>query len=365
MVVLGLIVVVVIVGVGFAYGASRRRAAPDAIRREAAQVVPAEGLGRWVAAGLITEDQAQAITEYEHAQQVRPVARPKPRVSPVVEALAYLGGILLVVGPAMLIGQSWHRLGIGGRLGILGAAAALTGAVGAAVGERDAVTWRLRGFLWALSVAAIAGVAGLFAFEVLDVSGEPVALAAAGVGCLASFGYWWMQDRPLQHVLTFVGLTVSVAVSIAWAGAHQLAIGVALWLLGLAWSGLAWRRRVPPAVVGFLLGMVLTLVASGIVGGQVEWLAPILGLATATGWVVVGVSRSEGLALAPGIVGVFVFLPWTLGFFFGDTFGAPAVAMLSGALLLGVVLVLVRRGRGRDGPVPRARRGHFGTLAHR
>ena len=72
---------------------------------------------------------------------------------------------------------------------------------------------------------------------------------------------------------------------------------------------------------------------------------------------------SEALVLAPGVFGVFVFLPWTLGYYFGDTFGAPAVAMLSGALLLGIVVLLVRRGRHDGGTVGARNRRHFGPIA--
>jgi len=57
---------------------------------------------------------------------------------------------------------------------------------------------------------------------------------------------------------------------------------------------------------------------------------------------------------------VFVFLPWTLGYFFGETLGAPVVAMLSGAMLLGVVVLLMRRGHGRGGTAGSAPGGHFG-----
>jgi hypothetical protein len=131
-----------------------------------------------------------------------------------------------------------------------------------------------------------------------------------------------------------------------------------LWLVGAGWAGLAWRRLVPPPRLGFLLGIVLTLVASTIVGGSLEWLAPILGLATATAWMLVGVARGDRLALVPATLGVFVFLPWTLGYFFGDTLGAPAVTMASGAILLVVVLLLIRRGR-RTGPTR-----SFGAVAH-
>jgi hypothetical protein len=329
-----------------AYRASRRDSSQDTTRLEAPGSVRGVGLQRWLDAGLISDEQARAIAAFEEA---RVAARPKPRVSPAIEALAYIGGVLLAVGAGMLVAQSWDRLGTGGHLGVLAVAAAVSGVVGAAVGESDPAAWRLRGFLWALSAVGMGAVAGLFVFEVLDVSGEPVALAAAGTGAVASGGYWQLRDRPLQHVLAFVGLAVSVGVAIAWAGGSGTQagfIGLALWLVGGAWAWLAWQCRVPPAIVGLPLGVALTLVASGIVGPQVEWLAPLLGLATAGVWVGAGLVRSEPLVLAPGLVGVFVFLPWTLGYFFGDRLGAPAIAMISGSLLLGVVVLLLRRGRG-------------------
>jgi hypothetical protein len=194
---------------------------------------------------------------------------------------------------------------------------------------------------------------------VLDASGEPVALAAAGIGGLSSLAYWQLRDRPLQHLVSFVGLAVSVAVTISWVGGERTgaAIGVALWSLGAVWAWQAWCDRLRPALVGFPLGVLLTLVASAPVGDQVEWLAPLLGLATAGGWVAFGTIRAEPMALAPGVAGVFVYLPWTIGYFFGASLGAPAIVMLSGAALLGVVTLFLRRGRGGTGP--RGWAGHF------
>jgi uncharacterized membrane protein len=343
-IILGVAAVVVVV-FAVAYSSSRHRAHGDAIAAAPATVRIA-GLERWVAAGLISDDQAHAIVDYEQAERAK---RPKPRISPAIEALAYLGAVLLAVGAAMLVGQFWDRLGTGGHLGVLGIATVATGAVGVVVGESDPVTWRLRGFLWALSAAAFAAVAGLFTFEVLDMSGQPVALATAGCGAVVSGAYWQLRNRPLQHLLTFVGIAVSVGVTIFWIGGAgtDAAIGLTLWVLGALWAGLAWQHRVPPARVGFPLGVALTLVASAIVAGQVEWLAPLLGLATAAAWVGIGVAVNEPVAMAPGVLGVFVFLPWTLGYFFGESLGAPAIAMVSGAALLGVVMLLVRRGRGK------------------
>lgn len=67
---------------------------------------------------------------------------------------------------------------------------------------------------------------------------------------------------------------------------------------------------------------------------------------------------SEGrprIALAPGVVGVFIFLPWTLGRLFGGSLGAPVVMMISGFALLAVVALLLRR--------PRRHRSGEGALA--
>ena len=363
MISLGLLVLIVVLLV--AYVSTRHPVHAGAVHAGAVHAggplaARGDALDRWVEAGLISGEQASAIAAFEQAQRA---ARPVPRVSPWVEALAYVGGVLLAVGAAMLVSQFWDDLGVAGRLGILSAAAVVTGVAGAVVGEADPVTWRLRGFVWALSAAAIAAVAGLFVLDVVDASGEPVALSAAGVGALASGAYWWLRDRPLQHALAFVGLAASLGVAIAWVGGDATVgglIGLALWLLGGAWVALAWYRRIPPRAVGFLLGAVLTLVASAIVSSQFEWLAPLLGLATAGGWVVMGATRGVPQALVPGVAGVFTFLPWALGYFFGDALGAPAIAMLSGVLLLGVVVVLVRRGRGTGSDTG----GHVPPVAH-
>lgn len=346
MIVLGLLAAVVIALL--AYGASRFRSQGDGPGGAGAPEVGRAGPARWVEAGLITDEQARAIAEFE---SVRRRVRPTSRVSPAIEALAYVGGVLLAVGAGMLVGQFWVRIGVGGHLGVMAVAGLVTGVVGAVVGESDPAAWRLRGFLWALSAVAVGALAGLTVFEVVDTSGEPVAFATAATVMVASAGYWQLRNRPLQHALAFVALAVAIAVGIAWAGSGNMAawIGLTLWLLGAAWTALAWQRRLPPAVVGFGLGAVLTLVAAGIVGGRYESLAPLLGLATAAIWVGVGVAVDDGLALAPGVVGTFVFLPWSLGQLFGEALGAPAIVMLSGALLLGVVVLLLRRRRGHGG----------------
>jgi hypothetical protein len=331
-----------------------RTGAGNGVRNGAPPPSDRGAAARWVDAGLITEEQARAIAAFEAAgpgatRRRTPVRR--SRVSPAVEALAYVGGVLLAVGAAMLVGEFWDRMGTAGHLGVVGTATVVTGVVGAVVGEREPATWRLRGFLWGLSAVGAGAFAGLALYEVRGTSGEPVAWTTAATAALASAAYWWARNRPLQHAETLVATAVAVGVGIAWIGTGNVSawIGLALWVLGAAWAALAWQRRLPPPEIGVLLGAVCTLVAAAITGGRFESLGPVLGLATAAIWIAIGIVADEGLALAPGVVGIFVFLPMTLGQLFGETVGAPAIVMASGVLLLGVVAMLLRGRRPRRG----------------
>lgn len=320
-------------------------------------------LRRWVAAGLLDEAEADAIIDFEADRRA---ARTPPRLSPAIEALAYVGGVLLTVGTGMLVGRFWDDMGTVAHLAIVGVAALVAGVVGEVVGEDDAVTWRLRGFLWTLSAGGAGAFAGLFVFEVLDRIGEPVAFATAATIAIVSAALWRLRDRPLQHVTTFAALVVSTGVLIAWFDDVNPAawIGLAFWILGMVWAVASWRLVVPPAVVGFPLGVVLTLVGAGVIGGRYDWLGPIVGLATATAWTAIGIGVNEVLALAPGLVGTFVFLPWTLGRFFGESLGAPVIVMVSGAVLLVIVVVLWRR-RSTSARLGDLWSGHLGGIVHR
>ena len=360
MIALGLIALIVLL-LAMAYATTRSPSTGGEVRERSIDrrdIDATPDLQRWVEAGLLTDSQMRGILEFESGR--RPTSEPT-RVTPVVEALAYVGGILLAIGAAMLVGRFWDRMGTAAHLVVVMAVGVVTGAVGTVVGESDPVAWRLRGFLWALCAGGFGASAGLFVFEVLDRTGEPVAFTTAMTIAIVSVLLWRLRNRPLQHLLTFLGLVVAVGVAIAWTGSDDAAawVGAAFWTLGLLWAGSSWMHRLPPAVIGFVLGVVLTMVGAGAMSGTVDWLGPTLGLVTAIGWCAVGVSTDEVLALLPGVVGVFVFLPWTLGRLAGESLGAPVIMMISGLTLLAVVAFLVRRphrrGTAGDGIV----RGHF------
>ena len=363
MIALGLLAMVLLaIVLVVAAGRTRSTAEADGGRITTTTGAVAPSLRRWVDAGLLDDSQAHAIEDFETAR--RPVRVPA-RVTPAIEAMAYVGGVLLAVGAAMLVGRFWESMGTIAHLAIVAAATAVTGIVGALIGEAEPVARRVRGFLWTLTAIGAGSVAGLFAFEVLERVGEAVAVTTAATTGVVSAALWWRRERPMQHITTFGALVVTVAVSIEWIDdVNPWAwIGLALWALGIVWATAAWRRFIPPAAIGFPLGVILTLVGAGIIGGRYDWIGPILGLVTAAAWTTIGIRSNEVLALAPGLVGIFVFLPWSLGRFFGDSLGAPVIIMLSGAVLLAVVVVLWRR-RGRTAHIGELWGGNLGFGRH-
>jgi hypothetical protein len=298
-------------------------------------------LRRWVAKGLLTEDQAAAILAVEHPRTPQPPAPTRP-VSVMVELLGYLGGILAIIGAALLTARFWQDLATWTRLALLGLVAVALWAAGALVHEHaDPALWRLRGVLWLLSSAAVALFAALFAADVLEVSGEAVALVAGLATATHAGLLWWRRPRPLQQLACLAGVVAVTGGGVAVLGGSETVVGLSIWAVGVLWVLLGWRGLLPPAVVALLAGgMVLLFGAQAMAAG---WAAAglLLGLASAVALLEAG-TRGRRLALAGvGIWGVVMFLPATVVHFFAGTVGVPVMILLAGVVLLTVTLVLL------------------------
>jgi Predicted membrane protein (DUF2157) len=302
--------------------------------------LPAQ-LRRWAAEGLLTEEQAAAILAAEHARAHRPAAPIQP-VSIMVELLGYLGGVLAIIGAVLLAARFWQDLATWTRLTLLGVVAAALWATGTMVHEHaDAALWRLRGVLWLLSSATVAFFAALFAVDVLELSGEAVALVA-GLATAAQAGLlWWRRPRPLQQLACLAGVVAATGGGVAVAGGSQTLVGLSIWAVGMLWLLLGWRGMLPPTVVALLAGGVVLVFGAQAMAAGWEAAGLLLGLASAAGLLVAG-TTGRRLALAGvGIFGVVMFLPATVVHFFAGTVGVPVLILLAGVVLLAVTLVLL------------------------
>lgn len=245
-------------------------AAPQAARTDL------EGdLDRWVAAGLVTDQQRAAILAHERggpsgaeapaaaAPAAGAPAAPAPparRIPAVAEALGYLGGILAVTGLGLVVGSYWPDMATGGRLALSGMAAlGLLAAGGLAREQADPALARLRWFLWLAATAATALFAGVLALDGLGTADETVVLACAAAVTVVSALLWWGHDRPIQQLTMMGGLAVTAGAATAEV-ATGVPIGLAPWAVGVALVALGLRRGTPEPVLTEAVGALAVLV---------------------------------------------------------------------------------------------------------
>ena len=342
---IGLGVLVVVVVLLVAMVAKRSASAGGAADR---RVLSAADLRRATESGVINADQAASLltlaaTRPRRPQEVRPARSATPAA---VEIVGYLGAVLAMIGGITLVGRYWEDMPSWARLALIGALAVGFWGAGAFVDESvDAVQWRLHGFLWLLSSAAVAFFAGLLATDVFEWDPAPVA-AFVGLATAVYAGLLWrLRDRPAQQLAFLAGVIAALAGTSAWVDGPGM-VGLVLWAFGLVWLLLGRRRIVVPAELALVAGSALMLVAAGVTGGSWEWLAPLFGLLTAGGLFAAGTLLREFLVTGMGVAGVFVYLPMSAATYFGETIGVPVVLLVTGALLIVVMVLLLRRGTG-------------------
>jgi hypothetical protein len=308
-----------------------------------------DALEEWVDAGLVTNEQSRAIRLHEaepHQRRATLELAPSPETGPslVVEALGYLGGIVMLVGAGILVGMYWADLSVLIRLILIGATAlALIGA-GFAVPDRlgDAAG-RLRSVLWALGVAGTAGFLGVFSTEVLDRYDEH-ALVIIGPGTAAVAGIlWWLRATSLQQLALFVPLTVAaMGTGMELTSTRSSWGGATMWAVALVWAVVSWAGWLEPRVTGVAFGVL------GAVLGAMTMDADVgiaLGLATASAAVVVALWERS----LPWLGVAAVALLWTMpraadAWFPGRLSAALTLIVTGGALVGGAVWVARHQG---------------------
>lgn len=316
-----------------------------------------ERLDEWVAAGLLTGQQADAIRTHEAAK----LAVPPPtrrRVGPrdghlpaVAEPLGYLGAVLAVVGLLLVVSRFWSDMGTASRLALSGAGAVLGVVGGSLVRETgDPALARLRWSLWLAATAAAGLFGGIAVADGFGVDApETVVLAVAGAVAALSALLWRGDERPVQQATALVGAITAVGA----AAAHvdpRLAAGIAVVSAGaiVLWAGIRRVTTAPP--LSAAIGAVAVAVGGQLIAVEraallVVTVALALGLVGLASLPELRPRTEHRIAGIVGILMLFQTVPGALGYFVegaGVATGLVTWAVGAGLLALGLRRVVER-----------------------
>lgn len=305
----------------------------------------AEHVERWVAHGLISQEQATQIVADEQAD-VAGHGEAAGRGPMVTEALGYVGGVLVVVAGLLLTAQLWSDLALSARIGLTAAAAVLLLALGAALPvSLGTAAGRLHSAAWALSAATVAFLLGLVAVEVLDTDDADTALVVTAGATAYSAVLWWLLRSPLQQAVVFVGLAATAASAlarIAPSGPSGDGLpGLGVIAVGAGWLYLGGRRRLEPRRFVLVLGGVATVLGSSSVQ-MTDW-GRFVALAAVLVLVGLALRMRELALLAVAALGMFIVFPRVLMSWFPGAVAAPLALLLAGTLLVLAALRTLRR----------------------
>ena len=263
---------------------------------------------RWVDAGIVSSGQGEEILALESPHSPASDAG-RATISPLVEALSYLGVVIMGVGTALYIGRNWIDIGRVGHVSValIVAAAGLFG--GSVIGKfGDAGASRLSGLL---RLFGTGGAAMATAFAVGGAAQSHHGLALLCVGVVVSTlsaSLWRNLDRPLQFLSTLLGLALTFGGlgTVARLHATSTEVSLLVWLIALAVGlmGLQMLRPAPTALVVAAIGSLVGALALSFpnhLGGV------LLGLLSALSAVGFGLALERPPIIVIGAVGFFMF----------------------------------------------------------
>lgn len=330
-------------------------------------------LDTWVGAGLVTPAQAERIMAYERGEleavpgpddggfggaapppagSATARARVSSRTS-LAEALGYVGAALALGAVALLLGELWRELLVGGRLALVGV---LTVAVfGAGLALRTAAApalQRLTNVLFAATVAGVGWCTGVVTGDVLgmdwDTRGASVGVMMFVVAISLQLWRrgWLLQLCSLLSALLAAGMLLSVLDP----QIDELWRGVTIGTIGLVWAILSRGGWLGPRVLGETTGALALLLGVQLAAwGDPRTAVLAVGVIIAALLVASAVGGDHLHHLIVGATGLFAFSPQLVFEVFGDAIGGPASLLLVGLLL---VLLAVGLGRARREVVP-------------
>jgi hypothetical protein len=323
-------------------------------------------LRRLVDHHVISVEQAEAV--HDALEESRERAAPARWLA---EVAAYLGGVFLLGGAALLVATTWDELTDLARGAVLAGAALVLAGTALAVAAGPAGLRRLRagrpgarrrvvGVLFALAAAATAGAAGILADGHAGVSA-----AAAGL-LVAAAGYAALPTAPGLLTAVLASAILGASATADFVTESPFGVGLSLVLIGSVWVALALVARIEPQPVALGAGVAVALFGAQQLHGEPGAAPWAYGLTAAIGLACFALYRLRRAAvlLVLGVAALAVAAPeavwdWTGGAAGGAVLllGAGAALLVAGALGLGLwrrfgTMGRSARGRGTSGPAP-------------
>ncbi|HEX9260189.1 MAG TPA: DUF2157 domain-containing protein [Acidimicrobiales bacterium] len=287
---------------------------------------------KWVDAGVVTAEQADAIVRLE----ATPAAAAEEGLPLTTELLAYLGSVLAMMGGLFVVARKWEDLPFAGRLAV-GLAIAVAGFLGGrSVGRLHGDgAERLSGFLQVIGIGGLAVTSGVVAVEAGSDDPGLTALVVGPVVMAAAALCWRNRERPLQLLALAGGFVAALAGSGAVIDSPPWVAGIGVLVVSVGLGLLAWRELVHPALVAMLLASLGLVVGAEMLQDLQRDLGVVLGLVAAAAVVAGGLAQNRMPVLAFGIIAFLVALQILLSTYVRGPLGAL------GVLLVGLVLVVV------------------------
>ena len=147
----------------------------------------------------------------------------------------------------------------------------------------------------------------------------------------------------LLGVIGVIGLLQSVpGVLVYFAKDAGVITGVVLWALGVSLFLGVRAHLVRVELVFQIVGGIAVLVGPAITGAQSVALATVSGLAVSILLIVLGMRPGQVLLSMFGLLGLLVFVPWSIGHFFPGEGRVPLLITVSGVLIVAIAVVLSR-----------------------
>ncbi|MEP7216261.1 MAG: DUF2157 domain-containing protein [Anaerolineaceae bacterium] len=295
-------------------------------------------LRRWSDAGLIGDEQAERIREFERAIPARQTEdRPG-----VVEAVLYLGIAIAAAGAFFLGAENWNQLEPWARIASLAVPAVLTLLAGFALRTLNEPGYRRAGSaIWLVAVALSAGAVAVVNSE----SGvdDHYALLIVGVAATLVAAALWAVSPSHFQLLALGGALFVLALGVGNSTDDSSAIvtGMAVFVVGLMGVVLAERQLFEPRFTARAVFGAFAIAGPYIAGadGSVIW-AELMVFAVGAALVVLAVRRDTFTYMVIAVTGMFVGLVTFVFEHLSDTIGVAVSLLLSGAAIIAAVLLL-------------------------